>query len=269
MKFTFLVWIGESDMTRKGIAVLGAFIDALTWDEVMLQIVAWAAAQESRYVCICNVHSVVSTGRDPDLEAAVNVADMSTPDGAPIAWALRRLGFPFQERINGPDLMWKYLGEAERLGQSVFFYGSTDPTLARLRESALISFPRLVVAGTLSRPFRPLSVLEDEAEVRLMNAARANVIFVALGCPKQEKWMATHRGRINALMIGVGAAFDYHSGTIRRAPLWMQRKGLEWLYRLCTEPRRLFKRYFIGNSLFIIGMARQLIFRGSTRKIQE
>lgn len=256
-------------MARRGRNVLGAFIDALSWDETIKQIVAWGAAQESRYICICNVHSVASTTSDEELKKAVNVADMSTPDGAPIAWALRHLGFPFQQRINGPDLMWKYLGEAERLGQSVFFYGSTDITLARLRESALASFPRLMVAGSLSRPFRSLSALEDEAEVRFINSSRTNVLFVALGCPKQEKWMAAHRGQINALMIGVGAAFDYHSGTLRRAPLWMQRKGLEWFFRLCTEPRRLFKRYFLSNSIFIIGIAKQFISKTSADSRQE
>lgn len=246
-------------MSRKGMPVLGAFIDALSWEGATEKIVAWGAARESRYICVCNVHSVVSTTLDPELRAAVNGADMSTPDGAPVAWVMRRLGFPYQERINGPDLMWRYLGVAERLGQTVFLYGSTEATLARLRESMAVSFPRLIVAGTLSPPYRLLSASEAEDEVRVINGSGANVLFVGLGCPKQEKWMAARRGRINALMIGVGAAFDYHSGTTRRAPLWMQRKGLEWLYRLCAEPRRLFKRYLITNTLFVIGVARQLI----------
>lgn len=248
-------------MSRKGKPVLEAFIDALSWDDVIRQLVVWGAAHESRYVCICNVHSVVTTTLDPELKTVVNEADMSTPDGAPIAWALRRLGFPFQERINGPDLMWKYLGEAEQFGQTVFFYGSTEATLAKLRESMAASFPHLIVAGTLSPPYRPLSSVEDESDVRIINSSGANVLFVGLGCPAQEKWMAVHRGRINALMIGVGAAFDYHSGITKRAPLWMQRKGLEWFYRLLTEPRRLYKRYFICNTLFAIGIAKQLIVK--------
>lgn len=248
-------------MLRKGIPVLGAFIDALSWDDAIEQIVAWGAARESRYVCICNVHSVVTTTLDPAFRAVVNEAEMSTPDGAPVAWALRQFGFPRQERINGPDLMWRCLGEAERVGQSVFFYGSSEATLAKLRESMAASFPRLIVAGMRSPPYRALSPLEDEAEVTLINSSGANILFVGLGCPKQEKWMAASRGRINALMIGVGAAFDYHSGATRRAPLWMQRNGLEWFHRLCTEPRRLFKRYLITNTIFVIGVARQLIAR--------
>ncbi|MGV8892079.1 MAG: WecB/TagA/CpsF family glycosyltransferase [Burkholderiaceae bacterium] len=248
-------------MLRKGPAVLGASIDALSWNDAITQIVTWGAAHESRYVCVCNVHSVVTTTLDTEFKMAVNDADMSTPDGAPVAWALRRLGFPVQERINGPDLMWRYLGEAERLGQTVFFYGSTEETLEKLRASISKHFERLDVGGMYSPPFRPLSQFEDETEVEMINRSGAHVVFIGLGCPTQEKWMATHRGRINAVMIGVGAAFDYHSGAIKRAPLWMQRKGLEWFYRLLTEPRRLYKRYLICNTLFTIGIAKQLILR--------
>jgi N-acetylglucosaminyldiphosphoundecaprenol N-acetyl-beta-D-mannosaminyltransferase len=246
-------------MQRKGEAVLEAFIDALTWEETLGQITQWASGRESRYVCICNVHSVVTTTNDVEFKIAVNNADMATPDGAPIAWALRRLGHPAQERINGPDLMMKYLAQAERLGQSVFFYGSTESTLARLCVALNGQFPGLRIAGTHSPPFRPLSREEDEAIVEMINASGANVVFVGLGCPKQEKWMAEHRGRIRGVMVGVGAAFDYHAGVVKRAPLWWQRNGLEWLYRLGSEPRRLFKRYMVTNTLFVVGFLRQVV----------
>jgi N-acetylglucosaminyldiphosphoundecaprenol N-acetyl-beta-D-mannosaminyltransferase len=251
-------------MSRKGQPVLEAFIDALTWDDAIRRIMHWGDAHESRYVCICNVHSVVTTTQDIEFKMAVNNADMSTPDGAPVAWVLRRRGFSTQERINGPDLMWRYLAEAERAGQSAFFYGSTDSTLSKLRDVLHKEFPVLRVGGTYAPPFRPLSREEDEAVVEMINRSGANVVFVGLGCPKQEKWMAEHRGRINAVMIGVGAAFDYHSGVIRRAPLWWQRNGLEWLYRLGSEPRRLFKRYMVTNTLFIVGLARQFVMRKMT-----
>jgi N-acetylglucosaminyldiphosphoundecaprenol N-acetyl-beta-D-mannosaminyltransferase len=249
----------ENVMPRTGQPVLEAFIDAVTWDEALARITNWGAAHESRYVCICNVHSVVTTTRDVEFKIAVNNADMATPDGAPIAWALRRLGHANQERINGPDLMMKYLKEAERLGQVVYFYGSTESTLAKLRLQLAREFPRLQIGGAVSPPFRPLTRDEDEAVVNGINASGANVVFVGLGCPKQEKWMADHRGRVNAVMIGVGAAFDYHAGVIKRAPVWWQRNGLEWLYRLGAEPRRLFKRYMVTNTLFVIGLARQLV----------
>lgn len=240
-------------------SVLGADIDALTWDDALDRIVAWAQARESRYVCICNVHSVVTTTRDAGHRKIVNEADMCTPDGAPIAWAMRRFGLRSQERINGPDLMWRYLARAEALGQRVFFYGSTEQTLARLREALDAHFPRLRIAGMHSPPFRALSAQEDEAEVEMINRSGAQAVFVGLGCPKQERWMAAHRGRVQAVMIGVGAAFDYHSGVVRRAPLWWQRNGLEWLYRLISDPQRLMKRYMVTNTLFVIGLSRQLI----------
>lgn len=249
----------ESATPRDGQSVLGTWIDALCWDEAIRQIMTWGAARESRYICICNVHSVVTATRDPEFKKAVNSADMATSDGAPIAWALRKLGFPTQERINGPDLMWRYLREAERAGQSVFFYGSTDETLMKLRSSIKREFPRLRVAGMHSPPFRAASSLEDAAQVEEINRSGANVVLVGLGCPKQEKWMAAHRGRINAVMIGVGAAFDYHSGTKKRAPLWWQNNGLEWLYRLGSEPRRLMGRYVVTNTLFVLGFAWQLL----------
>lgn len=249
----------EKPVQRKGQAVLEAFIDAVTWDEAVGQITRWGADHQSRYVCICNVHSVVTTTSDVEFKIAVNNADMATPDGAPIAWALRRLGHSTQERINGPDLMMKYLQEAERLDQVVFFYGSTESTLAKLRVTLAKQFPRLRIGGTYSPPFRALSLEEDEQIIEMINGSGANVVFVGLGCPKQEKWMADHRGRINAVMIGVGAAFDYHAGVIKRAPIWWQRNGLEWLYRLGSEPRRLFKRYMVTNTLFVFGFLRQCV----------
>jgi N-acetylglucosaminyldiphosphoundecaprenol N-acetyl-beta-D-mannosaminyltransferase len=244
---------------RRRQSVLGASIDALDWDEALAHVIEAGAARQSRYVCICNVHSVVTTTRDPDFRRIVNHADLATPDGAPIAWALRTFGHEAQERINGPDLMWRYLEQAERLQQIVFFYGSTPATLQKLRDALTARFPRLRIGGMHSPPFRALSEQEDEDEVRMINASGANAVFVGLGCPKQEQWMAAHRGRVHAVMLGVGAAFDYHAGVVRRAPLWWQRHGLEWLYRLVSEPRRLFKRYMVTNTLFIIGFSRQWI----------
>ncbi len=248
---------------RTGTIVLDAFIDALDWPTALSRIATWAAHHESRYVCICNVHSVVSAGQDPEFGKVINEADMATPDGAPIAWMLRRIGFPTQPRINGPDLMWKYCEQAASRGaaESIYLFGSTPDTLAILQKRMLCAFPCLRIAGTHSPPFRPPTPAEDDAVVRAINDSGAGVVFVSLGCPKQEKWMAAHRGRINAVTIGVGAAFDFHAGTVVRAPLWMQKSGLEWLHRLASEPRRLWKRYLVTNTLFIIAAARQLLTR--------
>lgn len=246
-------------MSRKGHSVLGTWVDALSWDDAIAQLLAWGAARESRYVCICNVHSVVTAAHDAPLRHALGGADLSTPDGAPIAWGLRQLGFPTQERLAGPDLMWRYLRHAERLEQKIFLYGSTNATLSSLRVAIAREFPRLQVCGMLSPSFHTPSAAEDDAEVVAINASGAHAVFVGLGCPKQEKWMAAHRGKINMVMIGVGAAFDFHSGMKSRAPLWWQRHGLEWLYRLGSEPRRLFRRYLVTNTLFVVRFARQLI----------
>jgi N-acetylglucosaminyldiphosphoundecaprenol N-acetyl-beta-D-mannosaminyltransferase len=248
-----------SPMPRKGQTVLGTWVDAVGWGDTMHQILAWGAACESRYICICNVHSVITATRDPEFKKALSGADLTTSDGAPIAWALRQLGFPAQERIAGPDLMWRYLREAEGVGQTIYLYGSTNDTLLKLRSSIAREFPGVRLAGMKSPPFNAASPAEDEAEVAEINRSGANLVFVGLGCPKQEKWMAAHHGKINALMIGVGAAFDYHAGNLNRAPIWMQRYGLEWLHRLGSEPRRLLGRYLVTNTLFIVGISRQLI----------
>lgn len=244
---------------RKGAYVLDTHIDAIGWDEVVSRIASWASQHQSRYVTLCNVHSVVTASQCDDFNKVINQADLALPDGAPVAWSLRREGFPQQTRINGPDLTWRYLAVAEKIGQSVFFYGSTDETLARLLARIKKSFPKLRLAGMVSPPYRELSAEEDQAYVDQINKSGANVVFVGLGCPKQEAWMAAHRGRIHAVMLGVGAAFDYHAGTIQRAPTWMQKMGLEWFHRLCAEPKRLLKRYAQTNSVFIYRTAKNML----------
>ena len=171
------------------------------------------------------------------------------------------LGHAGQQRINGPDLMWKYCEQAQYRDESVFFYGSSEATLALLKTKLLSAFPTLKIAGVISPPFRTLTSAEDMAIIEQINTSGAGVVWVSLGCPKQELWMAEHRGRINAVMVGVGAAFDYHAGTLKRAPLWMQHNGLEWFYRLVSEPRRLWKRYLITNTLFVLKAIRQLLSR--------
>lgn len=251
--------------SRNTVSVLSAQIDILSWGDALSRLHTWAAGQESRYVCICNVHSVVTANQDPAFQSVVNQADMATPDGMPVAWALRRKGFAGQQRINGPDLMWRYCQQAEASGQSVYFYGSTDSTLALLLDKLKVVFPKLIVGGDYSPPFRALTDDEDAAVVERINASGAGVVFVSLGCPKQEMWMAAHRGKIHAVMIGVGAAFDYHAGTIKRAPLWMQNAGLEWFYRLVSEPRRLWRRYLVTNSIYMAKVVLPMMLLGKGR----
>ncbi len=251
---------GGTASHRRGAGVLGAFIDALGWDDTLARIEGWAAGRESRYVCICNAHSVVTAHRWVGHRQVINGADMATPDGAPVAWMLRRLGFAGQPRVSGPDLMWALCERCAVNGLPVYFYGSSQDTLDALALRLGQAFPGLRIVGAESPPFRPLADGEDAKAVDRINRSGAGIVFVSLGCPKQEAWMAAHRGRINAVMIGVGAAFDFHAGTVRRAPVWMREHGLEWLHRLLSEPRRLWRRYFVTNSLFILGAIRQLVF---------
>src|SRR5690554_2012572 len=219
----------------RGVAsVIGSSIDIVSWQEALTLLGSWAQKKESRYVCICNAHSVVTARQNPAFADVIEAADLATPDGAPVAWLMRRLGFRSQERINGPDLMWRYCDEAARRRESIYLYGSSDETLSILTERLLKQFPGLRIAGAYSPPYRPLTQEEDDVITTNINSSGANSVWVGLGCPKQEQWMAEHRERIQAPMIGVGAAFDYHAGVIRRAPLWMQRNGLEWMHRLCS-----------------------------------
>ena len=249
---------GEARCTDR---VIGAPIDVLGWDDAVARIAAWAGQRVSRVVFICNVHSVVTARQDSAFAAALAQADLATPDGAPVAWMLRRLGHAGQARINGPDLMWRCCAAAAARGTPVYLYGGTEDVLARLQQRLRAAFPGLRIAGAASPPFRPISAEEDAAAVAAINASGAGVVWVSLGCPKQELWMHAHRGRVQAVMVGVGAAFDYHAGTTPRAPLWMQQAGLEWLYRLASEPRRLGRRYLVTNTVFIVAAARQLLGR--------
>ena len=246
---------------RRVLPVLQAPIDAITVEAAVARIAAWASARESRIVCICNVHSVVTANSDADFMGVIASADMATPDGAPVVWMLRRQGAHGQRRVSGPDLMLDYCAHAARSGESIFLYGSTEPTLKALRARLGQHWPALRIAGVIAPPFRPLTDAEDEDFVATINASGAGTVWVSLGCPKQELWMHAHRGRVHAVMVGVGAAFDFHAGTLVRAPAWMQRWGLEWLHRLLSEPRRLWRRYLVTNTLFIAGAARQLLWR--------
>ncbi|MEC5218599.1 N-acetylglucosaminyldiphosphoundecaprenol N-acetyl-beta-D-mannosaminyltransferase [Actimicrobium sp. GrIS 1.19] len=239
-------------------AVLNALIDVVDWETALARISGWAVVRESRYVCICNAHSVVTVAQDADFRRIVDGADMATPDGAPVAVMLRKTGHAGQQRINGPDLMWKYCALAAQRGESIYLYGGQQRTLETLQQQLKQSFPGLIIAGAYSPPYRSMTDEEDAADVERINMSGAGTVWVSLGCPKQEQWMAAHRGRIHAVMIGVGAAFDYHAGTLQRAPLWMQHAGLEWLYRLVSEPRRLWRRYLVTNTLFVLGAAGQL-----------
>jgi N-acetylglucosaminyldiphosphoundecaprenol N-acetyl-beta-D-mannosaminyltransferase len=242
--------------------VLGSRVNALTWDEVIPFLSGWSGDGASRFVCLFNVHSSVTALDDAAFADALRSADLVLPDGMPIAWVMRRCGFERQERIAGPELMWRLSKEFERTGRSVFLYGSSEDVLERLKRNLIRSFPALKVVGSLSPPYRELSAAEEAEVITRINAAGSDALFVALGCPRQEIWMARQKGKIACTMYGFGAAFEFHAGTVRRAPDWMQRIGMEWLFRLLSEPRRLFKRYLMTNSRFIARVSADFL-RGS------
>lgn len=249
------------DWNRGGTMVLGAHIDAVDWKECLDRLAAWASRSESRCVYLCNVHSVVTARREPPFGQVINSADLAVPDGAPITWWLRGLGFAGQNRISGPDLMWRCCARAAAEGLSIFLYGGSAETLKRLSARLAREFPGLKLAGCHAPPFRLLTPEEDEQIVRTIENSGAQIVFVALGCPKQEAWMAARRGKIRAVMIGVGAAFDFHAGMIKRAPRWMQDCGLEWFHRLGSEPRRLWRRYLVTNTLFLVYLLGEFVGR--------
>jgi N-acetylglucosaminyldiphosphoundecaprenol N-acetyl-beta-D-mannosaminyltransferase len=248
---------GNEPFRQRG-RVLGVGVDVLEWGCAVERIASWAHSGESRYVSICDAHSIVLASRDETHGRHIRSADMVTPDGWPVAWMLRCTADPSQRRINGPDLMWRLLGRAEADGLKVFFYGTTEATLAALRERLQREFPRLQMVGMHSPPFRPLSAEEDERDVQMINASGAQLVMTGLGCPKEDRWMYEHRGRVQAVTLGIGAGIDFWAGNVRRAPMWMREHGLEWVFRLGCEPRRLWRRYLVHNSLFIAGAARQL-----------
>jgi N-acetylglucosaminyldiphosphoundecaprenol N-acetyl-beta-D-mannosaminyltransferase len=246
---------------KSTLSVLGVPIDTVSFGAAQDRVMAWGHARQSRYVVLANVHVTVTASREPAFGAVVAAADMATPDGAPVAWMLGKLGKLPQERVSGPDLTWALLGRCEREQLPVYFFGSSRETLSLLAERITATFPTLVVAGYEAPPFRPITPQEDLESVERINTSGAGLVFVGLGCPKQEHWMLAHRGQVNAVMLGVGAAFDFHAGTVSRAPEWMRANGLEWLHRLASEPRRLWKRYLVTNTLFILGATRQLMMR--------
>lgn len=234
------------------IEILETDVNNTSYAVAVGQILAWARAGESRSVYAANVHMVMEAYDHSDFRTAVNGADLVTPDGMPLVWALRRKGVNEQSRVYGPTLMLEVLRAAEREGIAVGFLGSTAEIRQAMLARFAVEFPRLRVCPLPEMPFGAQSAEADAALTAQIEAAGARILFVALGCPAQERWIAAHRGRIHAVMLGVGAAFAFHAGAVRQAPGWMQRLGLEWLFRLTQEPGRLWKRYLKHNPRFLI-----------------
>lgn len=252
-----------SDIGRRGalirrVDVLGVRISAIDMPMAIDEIERWISAGESHYVCVTGVHGVMESQHDPELREIHNKSGLTTPDGMPMVWAGRRAGARWMSRVYGPDLMLAVCARAVERGWSSYFYGGKEGVPERLAERLQERFPGFRVVGTESPPFRAITPDEDEAIVGRINDAGPDLLWVGLSTPKQERWMAAHVGRIQApAVLGVGAAFDIHAGTLQQAPVWVQRRGLEWLYRLYREPRRLWRRYVSIVPRFVIAILRR------------
>jgi len=239
--------------------ILSTTIHPTSYHDATALILDWAARAESRTVCLANVHMVMEAYDDVAYQAVVNGADLVAPDGMPLVWVLNWLGHDLKDRVYGPILTLRVLEAAAMQEVPVGFYGASSDVLAVLIGKIRRRFPGLEIAYSCSPPFRDLTQNEDEAVVRGINASGARILLVGLGCPKQERWMHQHKGRVQAVMLGVGAAFDFHAGAIPQAPSWMQNRGLEWLFRFCMEPRRLWRRYLRHNPRFAFFSTLQLM----------
>jgi N-acetylglucosaminyldiphosphoundecaprenol N-acetyl-beta-D-mannosaminyltransferase len=218
--------------------VMGVGVSAINMDDALGTIAAWVERGERRYVCALNAHSIVEASSDPSLRRIHNEAGLATPDGMPLVWLLKGAGYKAAERH--------------------FLFGSTPATLQRLEANLTKRYPGLCLVGSYSPPFRALDPVEEETAIEMINRSGAQIVWVGLGAPKQERWMAVNRSRLSAnVLIGVGAAFDFHAGVVKQAPMALQRSGLEWLHRLYVEPRRLWRRYLRTNPRFVAGVIMQ------------
>ena len=233
------------------IKILENNISIVNMPMVMTMVKDHCAELKGRYICVCNVHTTVMAHDDTEYRRIQNNAVLNLPDGKPLSMIGRKHGFKRMGRVAGPDFMHEVFKVSAQYGWKHFFYGSTSETLGILKNRLTENYPSIDIAGMYSPPFRELTVDEDNQINKMIELSKADFIWIGLGAPKQEIYMSEHEGMFQGVMIGVGAGFNFHAGTVKRSPLWMQKVGLEWLYRMMQEPRRLWKRYLITNFKFI------------------
>lgn len=241
--------------------VVGVPLGLIDYEQTLDWIDATVAARQRGYVCVCNVHTVMASAEDEGLRAALLNSSINVPDGQPLVWALGALGYPLGDRVYGPELMARACARSAVSGQRLYLYGGRNQgALVQLALNLRQRYPGVRIVGGYSPPHRPLTDQERDAVVNEINGSRADVVWAGIGVPKQEKWMAEMRPRLDApVLIGVGAAFDFHAGLVPQAPNWIQESGLEWAYRLAHEPRRLARRYIRYNPRFVLAFGRQLV----------
>lgn len=256
-----------ASMNIPAVDILGVRVSAINMDLALSVIGDWMDKAQKHYVCVTGVHGVMESSKDPALRSIHNQSGLVTPDGMPLVWLSRLAGFRHVRRVYGPDLMGAVCEEFLDRHCRHFFYGGMPGGPEKLTERLRDRYPSLQVAGTYSPPFRPLTAEEDYWIVQHINSSRPDIVWVGISTPKQEYWMAEHVEKLSApVLIGVGAAFDFNAGLKKQAPHWMQRSGTEWLFRLLTEPKRLWKRYLTNNPQFVYLMLRQFLSQGSVRK---
>lgn len=256
--------------------VLGVKVSAINMPRAIEVIDSWVQSREQHFVTITGVHGIMESQRDSTLRDIHNRAGLITPDGMPLVWISHRRGWKNVSRVYGPDLLLEVCNVSTDRGYRHYFYGGAPGVADQLATRLQTRFPGLQVAGTYCPPFRPLTPEEDAEMIEEINAANPDIVWVGLSTPKQERWMNAQVGRLNApVMVGVGAAFDFHAGLKAQAPRWMQRNGLEWLFRLSTEPRRLWKRYLVNNPSFValilmqeLGLRQYQVSSVETRTVQ-
>ena len=251
--------VKSSEVTQHVINVIGSPVTALTFDAQIKIILEWASSHASKIVCVANVHMLTEAYWHPELSDVLKNADLVTPDGMPVVWMMRLMGARTQNRVAGMDILLSLGQLAPLQNVGIFFLGSEATILEKIRTKLEHQFPELRIAGMEPLPFRPLTPAEDDAIIQKIHASGASLVLVSLGCPKQEYWMNLHKGKIQAVMIGLGGVFPVFAGIHKRAPLWIREAGLEWLYRLIQEPRRLWSRYLKTNPPFIWLALRQLL----------
>jgi len=246
-----------------GVEILGISLAITDYERTMDWMDATIVDGGQGYVCVAATHTVMACQEDPDLRDAVVKSDLTVPDGQPLVWAMNALGHNLTSRVYGPDLMARYCARSATTGTKMFLYGGRNQgALVQLTLNLRRRHPGVQIVGGYSPPYRPLTDEEEDAILGEINRAGADVVWVGIGVPKQEKWMAQMRPRLDApVLIGVGAAFDFHAGLVPQAPAWMQSAGMEWVYRLAREPRRLWKRYLRYNPRFVTGFARQWVMQ--------
>lgn len=240
-------------------SILGMRVDVTSLPDTVSQIERWGTQGGGRYVCVSNVHMCMESFDDKSFQNVVNGADLVVPDGKPLVWSQKLLGVKSAKQVRGMDLMLSLCEHSAQSGASIGFYGGTPELLVKIIKILKTRFPHLQIVCSIAPPFRFLLPKENNEYIDKINESGVRILFVGIGCPKQERWMAENRDEVDCVMLGVGAAFDFIAGQKRHAPRWLQVAGLEWLFRLLCEPRRLWKRYLRQNPRFVWYFSKQLL----------